>query len=61
MHAHPLTLSPYPFLRCAHSSGLKEGWYRLNVEGSLTTDMPSLLSLSGNDTFNDNDTDPNWM
>ncbi|KIZ06640.1 hypothetical protein MNEG_1308 [Monoraphidium neglectum] len=41
--------------------GIREGWYEINVEGSLTTDMPSLLSLSGNGTFNANDTDPNWM
>ncbi len=40
------------------STGVQEGWYKIWVEGSLTTDMPSLLSLSGNGTFNYNDTDP---
>ncbi|GBF90010.1 hypothetical protein Rsub_02716 [Raphidocelis subcapitata] len=42
-------------------TGVREGWYNINVEGSLTSDMPSLLSLAGNGTFNANDTDPTWL
>lgn len=53
----PRPFAPSP----APSPGIQQGWYELHVEGSLTTDMPSLLSLSGGGTFNMNDTDPKWM
>lgn len=40
--------------------GVREGWYKVSVEGSLTSDVPALLSLAGAARFNPNDTDPRW-
>eukprot|EP00877_Chromochloris_zofingiensis_P006077 jgi/Chrzof1/1722/Cz10g18180.t1 len=30
---------------------LADGWYTINIEGSLTSDYPSLLSLAGTDVY----------
>ena len=42
--------------RCPHSrprsTNLANGYYSMNVETSLSTDLPSLLSLTGADVYN---------